>query len=743
MQMPKETIRDKTVAPDSDPEKIRQKTQAVVDLHIARRTLLIYPKSHEQVKRSIVRAYKSLINIINPDSTVTLAVMKDHISVGDRVVGAKNIAIKNLAGVLKHYEIATVTFRKGIEIKELALFLQLICTDRDKVMAKGGAGVIARGNKFRSIEIQAVDYSKLQVTDEEKIHRVSGADAKQGSVWQQFVSNLMVARADEAGGASRLFDPAHLAGMLNNGSLDLDEVVGHYSTALNEAEASEAVREKLPQELLAFQELIKELNSELKAQFLSATFDNCGQVATTSDAAHLIDGLGGDLIIQMLRQASSQDKKISPSLLAFINKMGPSNASEGGTDGAGADSRPHNELSSQKVESLLAHEKYDTYVDEGYAKLLDDLTRNRVPVQSQDKKTRTLAQDIEADLTQANVHTHVGRAITRLMVHGDDIAGYRDWGRQLTYLLDDLLECGAYGYLSQVIYFTRREKRNEDKQRAEIAGLILDRFSDPQFVAKAIETVPASMEEADPEVVVFFMELGEPVVVEIFDGLDPYQTFHEQGVLSQILRNLTSLTAKEALERVNDPNPDYVRRMIRIIRKMGDSESAQQVRLLIDHKDLGVRMEALATLLQHNSKWGPVHLREFLDKPLAETFVSAAGLAGRYRVKSVVPQLEAIAAQRSESELREAAIRALGKIGDPRAIGTLTKIARHRWSMLKKKNRYLKRVVFDTLSGYPKGAIRDLLHYGLKQKDDVVRNACKKLLQKGRKKLSHEEGTSD
>lgn len=194
---------------------------------------------------------------------------------------------------------------------------------------------------------------------------------------------------------------------------------------------------------------------------------------------------------------------------------------------------------------------------------------------------------------------------------------------------------------------------------------------------------------------------------------------------------------------MNDPNPDYVRRMIRIIRKMGDSESAQQVRLLIDHKDLGVRMEALATLLQHNSKWGPVHLREFLDKPLAETFVSAAGLAGRYRVKSVVPQLEAIAAQRSESELREAAIRALGKIGDPRAIGTLTKIARHRWSMQKKKNRYLKRVVFDTLSGYPKGAIRDLLHYGLKQKDDVVRNACKKLLQKGRKKLSHEEGTSD
>jgi hypothetical protein len=735
--MPKETNRDKISGPDCDPEGIRKKTQAVIDLHIARRTLMIYPKSHEQVKRSIVRAYKSLINIINANSTVTLAVMKDHIRIGDQLLGDGNIAVKNLARVLKHYKIATVTFRKGIEIKEFALFLQLICIDRNRIMAKGGADALARRNKFRSIVIQSLDYSKLQVTDEEKIHRISGADVKQESVWQQFVSNLMVARTDEAG---RPFDPVHLAGILNNGALDLDEVVGHYSTVLAEAEVSQAGRGKFPRELPAFRELIKELNSELKAQFLSATFDNYGQVSTMSDAAQLIKGLGGDLIIQMLRQASSQDKKISPSLLAFIKRMGSSNALEGAAGGAGAVSRPQNGLSMQKVESLLAHEKYDTYVDKRYGKMLDDLTRKWAPVQSQDSQVRTLAQDIEADLTQASINTHVGRAIISLMAHSQDIAGYRDWGRQMTYLLDDLLECGAYGYLSQVIDFMRREKRNEDKQRAQIAGLVLDRFSDPQFVAKAIETVPASMEEVDPEAVAFFMELGEPVVVEIFDGLDPYQTFHEPGVLPLILRNLTSLTVKEALQRTNGPNPDYVRRMVRIIRKMGDSESAQQVRLLIDHKNFNVRMEALATLLQHNSKWGLVYLREFLDDPLAEAFVGAAGLAGRYRVKSAVPQLEAIAAQRIETELREAAIRALGKIGDPRAVGTLAKIARRRWSMPIKKNRYLRRVVFDSLDGYPKETIRDLLHYGLKQKDDVVRAACKRLLQKGVGKIGNEDG---
>ena len=49
----------------------------------------------------------------------------------------------------------------------------------------------------------------------------------------------------------------------------------------------------------------------------------------------------------------------------------------------------------------------------------------------------------------------------------------------------------------------------------------------------------------------------------------------------------------------------------------------------------------------------------------------AADLAGRYRVRSVIPQLEAVAVQRGETSPRESAIRALGQIGGivPRARG--------------------------------------------------------------------------
>lgn len=733
--MHQKSINHKAGGSDFDTGNIRlETTQALVDLHVARRTLLIYPITHEQVKRSIVRAYNGLKKIIISDEGVTLAVMKERISVGDQVLGAKNPVLKGLAEVLKYYQIATVTFNKGLHIKELARFLQLICFDRDKIITKGGMAAAARERNFASILIQTVDYSKLQLTEEQEIRRSSGdgdGDSdRQGSIWQQFVTNLMSNRLDPDTAVGPDVNPGQLADLLNHQALDVHQVIGQYTSTLARAEAFGADEKASAKELLAFQQMIKELNPNVQRQFLSATFDSCGQLATISDAAHLIDGLGGDLTIQMIRQANSQGNAISPSLLAFITKMGHADDPACHLAGVEGDSDNLEKLSSQNVESLMAHEQYDSYVDSDYRTLLDNLTRD-AQAANQDTVTKSLAQVVEVELTHGHISAHTGRAITRLMTSSADISGYRDWARQLTYLLDDLLDSHAYDYLTQLILTMRHEKNKKNKDRAEIAGLVLDRFSDPQFVTKAIESLQSSMGTVESAALAFLLELGEPVVVEIFDGLDPDQTFNEQGVLTQILQNLAKFTAQEALERLKDPNPDYVRRMVRIIRKMGDSNYAQQIRSLMDHMDLGVRMEALATLLEYDNKWGQVHLRELLADPLGEAFVKAARLAGRYRVRAAVPKLEAIAMQRGERETREAAIRALGRIGDPGALVTLSKMARRRWSITQKHNLHLKRVIFDTLGGYPPSAIQNLLRYGLRQKDEVIQETCQQLLRKG------------
>jgi hypothetical protein len=708
--------------------------QAMVDLHIARRNLLIYPASHDQVKRSLSRAFQSLSTALARDETITLAVMKDGLAVNEKALGSNPAVISELAAVLKLYQIATLCFAKGLEPKELVSFLRVITADREKIIAQGGIAAVADSRKMSHIKIQTLDYSKLQLTEESEIQRSSRRHGN-GSIWQAFVTSLLSGgnqqkhNGETAAGVN--LDPNELADMLNRQKVNPGAAIAHYEQVVAEAAHAGSGSVEVSEGLLLFQQMIKELNPDLQNQFLATTFDRCTQTADISNTANLVDGLGAELILRMLRQASSAGKQISPSLIAFVNKIGNLHTSTDNSPTGGGGSSGHTDgLSSQKIESLLNREQYDTYVDSDYSKLLNNLARKEQEADT-GSGTKELVQGLAAEISYAGINAHAGRAMTRLMTTSADVAGYRDWARQLAYLLDDLLETQAFDYLIELMALVRAEKAGEDKERSEIASLLLDRFSDPQFVARTIETVQKAGGDLSPETLGFLIELGEPVVLEIFDGLDPSLTLHDEEVFTKILKNLSSITAQEALERIKDPRPEYVCRMLKIIQKMGDNESAQQVRSLLDHSNLEVRMEALSTLLKFNNSWGLIRLREYLARPLEVEFKPALQLAGEYRVQAMVPQLLLFFEQRGDAQLREATLRALGRIGDCRAIPVLTKLAYRRWSISKKQTGHLKRVLYETLGGYPLGEVKHLLHFGLKQKDDIIQSACQKLLREG------------
>jgi hypothetical protein len=415
--------------------------------------------------------------------------------------------------------------------------------------------------------------------------------------------------------------------------------------------------------------------------------------------------------------------------MAFVNKIGTLNFPVT-PPAAGTAGMPPQGFSAQEIESLLAKERYDTFVDTSYDALLSGLTHERrTPVDAEEP--RAWLEQIKGELDPVRINTHVGRAIARLMQTCEDLACYRDWARQLAYLLDELLESQAFDYLTELIDFVRRQHACTDTERSRVAGLLMNRFSEPQFVTKAIEMVKRRAEGPTSDMLGFLSQMGEPVVLEILDSLDPGRAFDDEDIRVRMLGCVPKLAVKEALVRIKDPRPDYVRRMLWILRKMGDGESAQQVRSLLDHPDFEVRVDALATLLKFKNKWGLIRLREWIDLPMEAGFMPALHLAGAYRVREVVPELTAIVEQRRDLAHREAALRALGHIGDVRALPVLNRLAHRRWSMARKQIGHLQRVVFETLAGYPKGQVKELLHEGLKKKDAAIQDVCRKLLREG------------
>jgi hypothetical protein len=709
--------------------------QAVLDFCIARRTLLIYPISHDQVKRSLQRAYHSLSEVLEPESSITLTVMKEDLAVNNCILDSKSTAFSDLVTVFRQYQIAALTISKGLESKEFVRFLRLMTAERDKIMAQGGVAAVAGKSRLDHVMFRTVDYSKLQMTEESEIQRSSRRQSD-GSLWQAFVSGLLPeegsAQPDGQMAPGTDPDPDTLAALLNRGALRTGTAIAHYERAMAGAtEGRNASSPGISHGLQCFQKMIQQLNPKLQEQFLAAAFDRCAQSPDMAGANRLLGGLGAGLIVRMLDQANSDGKLISPSLMAFINKVGYLESSdEEMSAGANNTVDPSAGLTQSKVESLLAHEQYDTYVDSDYSRLLNDLSLQD-PAAAKDPKTASWLEAMAADLGDAGICVHAARAMVRLMTASADAAVYRDWARQLAYLLDDLLDVRAFDYLIELMGVVRAEQAGSDPQRSEIAGLIRSRFNDTQFVAKAIQTVRESGKQPSPEGLKFLTALGEPVVLEIFDSVDPDRILDEEGGFIQILKCLSLPATREALARVNEPHPENVIQIIRIIRTLGDGESAQQVRSLLDHSDPDVRMEALAALLKFNNKWGLIRLRELLSQPSAPEFAPALDLAGAYRVRDVVPQLLSYLKQRGSPELREAILHALGRIGDNRAIPAITELAHRRWSLSIKQIDRLKRVLYETLRGYPFGEIKHLLHLGLKQKDESIQSVCRELLREG------------
>jgi hypothetical protein len=455
---------------------------------------------------------------------------------------------------------------------------------------------------------------------------------------------------------------------------------------------------------------------------LSAAFDQLARNGSTPEAEQLIDSMGGALIVRMLRQANDECKEISPSLLGFISKMGWL-----------SDGRLAGQTDAAALETLMAREAYETFVDSGYDEMLKSISQRRMddlPAAGVDH----LRAEIEESLAPARVNALVGKALMQLMSLSEDAAEYRDFGRQLALLLNDLISDGNFAMLIRIYDFVSLEQRSQSQpDKNKVAGLVLNGLRDPMFVERVVALASRTKTGEREPAFELIARLGEAAVAEIFDNLRPEERLGEDDIRFGMLRANAPLAAREAAERLKDPRPDYVRLMLSVIRRLGDDRDAEGIKPLLDHADPDIRLEALAVLLQFRNAWGVLRLRDWLNAPWSPETQRALDLAGAYRVSEVLPiltaWLESKAPMRQDIDRREAALRIMGRIADPSSLETLTRLARRRSFFNGKYLLRLKQTLFDSLDEFPYEQMKVLLHWGLRTRDAAVRESCRRLMQ--------------
>ena len=763
------------------PIDTRLLSDAVIELNISRKNVSIYPPGHIQITKSIDRAYEVLIKLFEIRQEMTLGVAKDVLFVGQDYLDQRNPVYRDFALSMNQQGIAAVTFVRGLDREQLVRFHRIITAKPDEITAMGGIAKVVENAGIPNIRVMAIDYASFHLTEEKEIFKSQpkpgekAGDKPGAGVWQDFVSLLSSGALATSGEGVALkdsaqIDPAELAKLLNERKLDSGAAVQSYDRIISSYVRTSAEKKQLTQEqsqtIANLNNLLKDLHPDIRKQFLSTAFKNVSENPASSGAEEVLGGLGDDMIIDMLRQASSEGREISPTLTGLLGKLASvrdrsGSAPAGGGSGRGAAASGSGgaakgfgsaagtafgtgtgssaegkagagpEILPEHMAKLFDREKYEGYVEKEYDDILKSVSE-RAETMAATASDRFPVEEYLKELDDQRLDFQIGRAVLAFMEENIDEEDYREFSRKLVAIIPDMLVSGHFPLLLDTLQTLRwhlSDKKSEVIRACAAEALKV--FWEPVFIEKSLEAFNTWSHTRGKDSQAFMLALGP---IQVPGLLDIYSYDTSPGgrrVVFDLLCTFGKDTVAEAVKRLGDPRAYYVRNLLMLIRRAGTPAVTPVVKPLLKHADPKVRLDALAVLLRFKDPAAVGILRREINSKDPDVSSAAVRLAGQFRVADVVedilPLIKRTILFETDYGVNEEIIRVLGEIGDARAIRDLEKLAKAGWSLYRKSHASMKITLFESLGRYPKESVAELIKIGEQSDDDKIRMLCRKL----------------
>jgi hypothetical protein len=730
------------------PQNVKLLTQAIKELNVSRTNAGMYPPDHPQITRSIDRAYEILRKLNGTWASLTLGVTQDGLLLAGERLDSRNTVFRDFAAALSRRDIASITLVRGLRQEELLRFHQIMNTDPEEIRDAGGVNKMMSDAGMNHILIQTVDYRYFHLTEEEEVSQIASRESggRQVDIWQSLVQHLISGTLAKEGQGTpldswRSMDPIQLSQFINEHRLDPKSAVGIYE---------DIIRSQLGQlcDLQTMEKLntlLHNLSPELRRQFLSATFDH------VHDAANeLLGGFDDDLVLEMLQNANDEGREISPTLLALVHELssvaGPSSVAsvQGWSGRSFGDSGT---LSPEQFRKLFDRERYESYVDAEYNSTLEHLSgvsgraTAAPPVSelgssepepeadaAENKGMGALPYELQDALDEGQLTTRISGILLSLMGQEVDAEEYEVFAGKLVDYAPELLKYGEFELLLQIVRTLRRQTTSMPAPISEIAEACLDSFTDSYFVSKTAQAFKNCRGRKIQELSAFLLALGSSCVPKLMDMYALQEFPASERTLAGLLMHFREAAVEEAQGRLTDPRVHVVRNLLAFIQSNGDRSCIPSIRPLLQHESQHVRSDALSILLTYRDEGALEPLRTALRSKIREESSHAVVLTGLYRVGELVDDLlrlmKLTVFRKSDHKRNEEILRALGRIGDPKALPVLERLARKSWVLYPSDFLQVKLALFESLGGYPEELLTTLLTIGSRSKDFRIRNLC-------------------
>lgn len=696
-------------------------SDAVIELNISRRSVSLYPRDHPITRESIEKAYEFLKRLFELRNSITIGIAKDTLVVDEYALERKNPVFKEFALSIHDKGIAAITFYAGLEIEELVVLHEFI-TSKDTPTGEA-LEELTRKHGLKHVVLVPLDVSKFGFVEDSL--RQDGAEIK---IWEDYVYGLLEGRLGDSDAEGVLLNvaPADVADLINKqmtehtSEVTYDRVITAY---LRKKEDSGISRELFTR----FISMVQNLSPTVKQQFLRRAFS--GPSLGISDAERLFQELTENDIEKIMTVFSEHSSLVSESLRNLIDKINTAKKGEGFFDLIINKKGLVDDVEiDERVMELFSLDNFRVFVSDEYQAALEKMLRGfegrKSPVLEQ---VREECKDETIEGASAEVMLELLDATTM------EREEYLALLSRLGALVGDFLETGRFFEVTDVFNVIYSHTL-VGKYREEASGMLEFFFCSKASIMKIIDAFKIwgrfEREGVMRLAAVLKRHLADPLFDALAEEADPSM----RKFLLSVLIGFRSDILPEAVRRLNDKRWYVVRNMIYIIRECGGVKYVATIKALAKHEDKRLGIEAVKTLLHFSVPAASPYMRLYLQSKDLELRDQVVRLTGTYKVKEAVPYLLDIIERKSllgtEWGYKASVVKALGEIGDTRALDTLKRLYESRNILYKAAMEELKVEIFRSLSNYPHASVKYFLERGLASKNQEIRAIAERLIQR-------------
>lgn len=696
-------------------------SDAIIELNISRRSVGLYPRDHPITRESIEKAYDFLKRLFELRSSITMGIAKDTLVVDEYTLDRKNPVFREFALSIHSKGIAAITFYAGLEIEEL-LGLHECITSKDTPTGKALAE-LAQKNGLKHVVLVPLDVSKFGFVEDSL--RQDGAET---TIWEDYVYGLLEGKLGDGDAEGVLLNvvPEDVADLINEHMTEHTPEVTYdrvITTYLRKREDSGTNRELFTR----FIAMVQNLGPEVKKQFLRRAFS--GPSLDIGEAERLFSELTEGDIEKIMSVFSEHSSLISESMRNLIDKINIAKKGEGFFDLIMNKKGLVDDVEiDERVMALFSLDNFRVFVSDEYQaaleKMLSGFEGRKSPVLEQVSKE---CKDETIDGVASEVMLELLDAAT---TERDD---YLALLSRLGELVGDFLETGRFLEVTDV-YNVIYSHTLTGKYRKEAAGMLEFFFYSSASIVKMIDAFKLWGRFEREGVMRLAAVLKRHLADPLFDALAEEPDPSMRKFLLSVLIRFRSDILPEAMRRLNDKRWYVVRNMLYLVRECGGAKYVGTIKTFAKHEDKRISIEAVKTLLHFSVPATFPYVRLYLHSKDLELREQVIRLTGIYKVKEAVPYLLDILEKKSlfgtEWWYKVSVVKALGEIGDTRALDKLMRLYDSRNILYKSVMQELKVEIFRGLSNYPPSSVKHFLERGLASKNQEIRAISEKLMQR-------------